>query len=141
MTNVYPDLSTVSSGWNELAPLVSMLNNSVLEYVQVQMYNMWSEYETVEYAKEYVKKLIKGYTVSSNGKQYFVQVPASHLVLGYPASSTEKPTVSGYIDPDKLTGMWKDLKDEGIEIAGFMTWTIGWDQLNNWKFVENVAMV
>ena len=137
MTNVYPDLSTVSGGFNEVAPLIAMVNTSVLQYVQVQMYNTWAAVETVEYAKEYVKKLIKGYTVNSKGKAYYVQVPASQLVLGYPASP--KGAGSGYIDPAKLSGLWKGLKDEGIEIAGFMTWSIGWDQQNDWKFVENLG--
>ena len=39
MTNVYPDSNTVSSGFNELAPLIAMESPQVLESVQVQMYN------------------------------------------------------------------------------------------------------
>eukprot|EP01084_Bolivina_argentea_P010686 19928_1 len=51
MVNVYPELATVQPGFNELAPLIAMENSTVLEWVQVQMYNSWSTLETVSYAE------------------------------------------------------------------------------------------
>ncbi len=45
----------------------------------------------------------------------------------------------GYIDPEKLLGMWKALKGDGIEMAGFMTWSVGWDHQNQWEFAENLG--
>merc|ERR1712039_830977 len=107
MTNVYPELSTVSGGFNELAPLIAMTNSSVLEWVQVQMYNTWGAVETVSYSEQYTMELAQGYNISADGKTYFAQVPPSQLVLGYP-------------------------------ISGFMTWSIGWDEQNNYLFANTL---
>merc|ERR1719206_630877 len=137
MTNVYPDLSTVSAGFNELAPLIAMENATVLQWVQVQMYNTWGAVETVSYAEQYTAELVKGYNVTADGKTYFVQVPPSQLLLGYPASP--RGAGSGYIEPSKLKAMYSDLKSSGYDIAGFMTWSIGWDQQNNWNFADTLG--
>ena len=137
MTNVYPELNTVSAGFNELAPLIAMESPSVLESVQVQMYNTWGAVETVSYAEQYTKELNAGYNVTADGKIYFVEVPPSQLVLGYPASP--KGAGSGYIAPSQLKSMYETLKSNGITISGFMTWSIGWDQQNNWDFANTLA--
>eukprot|EP00486_Rosalina_sp_Unknown_P013547 CAMPEP_0201580462 /NCGR_PEP_ID=MMETSP0190_2-20130828/46535_1 /ASSEMBLY_ACC=CAM_ASM_000263 /TAXON_ID=37353 /ORGANISM="Rosalina sp." /LENGTH=307 /DNA_ID=CAMNT_0048016545 /DNA_START=30 /DNA_END=953 /DNA_ORIENTATION=+ len=137
MVNVYPGLSTVSPGFNELAPLIAMETPQVLESVQVQMYNSWSSVETTAYAETYTKQLAAGYNVTADGKPYFVKVPPSQLVLGYPASP--KGAGSGYIAPSQLKTMYASLKSAGYTVSGFMTWSIGWDEQNNWDFANTLG--
>ena len=137
MTNVYPDYNEVSAGFNELAPLIAMENSTVLESVQVQMYNTWSAVETVSYAEQYTKQLDAGFNVTADSKTYYVEIPPSQLLLGYPASGSGAG--SGYIDPSQLKSMYQTLKSEGYTISGFMTWSIGWDEQNNWNFAETLG--
>ena len=137
MTNVYPGLNTVSSGFNELAPLIAMETPQILESVQVQMYNTWGAVETTSYAETYTAQLDAGFNVTADGKYYFVQVPPSQLVLGYPASP--KGAGSGYIPPSQLKTMYQTLKSQGYDVSGFMTWSIGWDQQNNWEFANTLG--
>eukprot|EP00486_Rosalina_sp_Unknown_P014512 CAMPEP_0201579348 /NCGR_PEP_ID=MMETSP0190_2-20130828/26867_1 /ASSEMBLY_ACC=CAM_ASM_000263 /TAXON_ID=37353 /ORGANISM="Rosalina sp." /LENGTH=230 /DNA_ID=CAMNT_0048013683 /DNA_START=269 /DNA_END=961 /DNA_ORIENTATION=+ len=137
MPNLYPDGHTVGGGFNELAPLIAMENVTVLESVQAQMYNSWEQVETVSYAETYTKELNDGYNVTGDGQTFFVQVPHTQLVLGYPSSHRAAGT--GYIDPTKLKSMYQTLKSQGLTIQGFMTWSIGWDQQNDWDFANTLG--
>ena len=137
MPNLYPETNTVSGGDNELAPLIAMVNATVLQSIQVQMYNTWAQVETVAFAEKYVKEMDAGYNVTTDGKTYYVEVPPSQLLLGYPATRLAAST--GYIDPSKLKSMYDTLVSEGYTISGFMTWSIGYDQENNWEFADTLG--
>ena len=64
-------------------------------------------------------------------------VPAAHLLLGYPAAPGGAG--SGYIEPAKVVQMVKDLRGKGTAIKGLMTWSIGWDHSDNWKWSTAVS--
>ena len=130
MTNLDPNVGLVSAGFNELAPLVAT-SLDLIDWIQPQMYNSWAGVETLDYAKKYVAGLQKGYKVAG----FTVPpIPASKLVLGYPASP--KGAGSGYIAPCKVVAMLKELSPP---ITGLMTWSIGWDEQAGWKFADCVA--
>ena len=138
MSNLDPALSLVSSGCNEVAPLVSMANSDkVLDYIQPQMYNNWAQVETTSYAQIYVNQLANGYSVTADSNTYNVIVPNEQILLGYPAST--KGASQGYIDPADLCAMYQNMTKYGTNIAGFMTWSIGWDQQNNWDFANTIG--
>jgi len=137
MPNLYPDGNSVSGGFNELAPLVSMVNSTILSIVAPQMYNSWAQVETTTYAEQYVSELNAGYTVTGDGQTFNVQVSPNNLLLGYPASPSGAG--SGYINPSQLQSMYKDLISKNLQINGFMTWSIGWDQQNNYNFANTLC--
>ena len=70
-------------------------------------------------------------------KPIMLKSPPSQLLLGYPASGSGAG--SGYIDPSQLKSMYQTLKSEGYTISGFMTWSIGWDEQNNWNFADTLG--
>jgi len=130
MTNLYPDLSTVSAGWNEWVPVVLKSLDS-FTYIQPQMYNTWAAVETIAYAKEYIGKIEAGWTVNISGGTATVKIPSSKILLGFPSSRSAAG--SGFLNPADIASMVRSL---GNKIAGIMTWSIGWDQQTNWQFAN-----
>ena len=68
--------------------------------LQIQMYNTWAQVETIAYAEQYVQQLLVGYVVAADDETFNVTIPASKLVLGYPASPSGAG--SGYIAPSDV---------------------------------------
>jgi len=137
MPELYPELGTVAAGWNEWVPVIGPgINQFYL--VQPQMYNTWAGVETIAYATQYAKELIQGWSPSGPSGQIPCKVPGSKLILGYPASPSGAG--SGYIDPSAVASMAKTLVQNN-QLAGIMTWDIGWDQKSGWKFANAMAQV
>eukprot|EP00047_Mylnosiga_fluctuans_P011010 m.19253 g.19253 ORF g.19253 m.19253 type:complete len:579 (+) comp3416_c0_seq2:1-1737(+) len=102
------------------------------------MYNQWSGWETIAWAKDYVRQLIAGFDVhDADHRGYPVQVPPSKIFLGYP--STRNAASTGYIDPYELVKMVRDLAREGVVIGGLMTWSIDWDFQKGYPFARAAA--
>ena len=49
------------------------------------------------------------------------------------------PSLPAY-DPDKEDEV-EDLREKGTVITGLMTWSIGWDQSDNWKWSTAVSQL
>eukprot|EP01060_Flectonema_neradi_P002808 TRINITY_DN11771_c0_g1_i1.p1 TRINITY_DN11771_c0_g1~~TRINITY_DN11771_c0_g1_i1.p1 ORF type:complete len:303 (+),score=68.23 TRINITY_DN11771_c0_g1_i1:86-994(+) len=130
MVNLDPEVNTISAGFNELAPVIGP-SLSLIDWVQPQMYNSWPGVETLAYAQRYTSELLKGYTVSD---VVVPPMPPQKLLLGYPASSNGAG--SGYLPPCEVVAMVRSMHQP---ILGLMTWDIGWDQKDGWKFANCVA--
>ena len=100
------------------------------------MYNSWAQVENIEYAESYTIKVMDGFTVQSDGVIFPVKIPGDKLVLGYPASP--RGAASGFIDPTDVVSMVLRLRGQGRDIAGLMTWSIGWDFQSGWLFANVV---
>eukprot|EP00037_Helgoeca_nana_P011100 m.99305 g.99305 ORF g.99305 m.99305 type:complete len:392 (+) comp20615_c0_seq1:73-1248(+) len=138
MTNVDPEVGMISSGFNELVPVVCAEGSlAALDFVQPQMYNTWSAVETTAYAQRYAHELAAGFNLTSGGSTFHVTIPGRQLRLGYP--STPKGAGSGYIAPTEVAAMVANLSAHGLQIAGVMTWSIGWDQQAGWPFAIAMA--
>jgi len=136
MVDLYPPISAISLGFNAQAPVVN-LTLPYLKAIQIQMYNSWAQVETIEYAEQYVQQLVNGYDVYGDGKTFHVRIPASKIVLGYPASTSGAS--SGFLDPNQVITLIPYFENKGIPIGGLMTWCIGWDQIAGWQFANAVA--
>jgi chitinase len=133
MPNLFPDLNQIASGYNELAPLVS-LSLSNIDRVQPQMYNTYPAAETVSFAQAYTQKLVTGYSATDGTTTFNVQVPLDKIILGFPASPSGAG--SGFIAPSDVAALLTT-----VQCGGIMTWSIGWDQQNNWAFAAALAPV
>ena len=136
LPNLYPEGAGVAAGQNEYAPIFAEAM-ACFDWVQPQLYNAWSQVQTTEYAQKYAQLLDAGYTASGWGHTFDVRVPAGNLLLGYPAAPGGAG--SGYIAPEQVVQMVKDLKAKGTAIRGLMTWSIGWDETDGWKWSKAVA--
>lgn len=138
MGNVQPVVvvgDPISAGNNELAPLIATTTNCI-HAVMPQMYNTWAAVETVEYAKQYAKGIVAGYTLTAgDGTTYAVNIPQEKLYLGFPCTASGANS-GGYIDPDVLVGAIQELRNESINLGGIMCWSIGWDQQNQSTFAN-----
>ena len=136
--NLDPQEKTISVGHNEQAPLVAGYLNC-MDHVGVQMYNSYASVEGTAYAETYAGNLVKsGFsTKDSSGKSYAIKVGASKLVLGFPASTSAAK--SGYVNPTQLVTMVEHLRSSGIDVQALLTWSVGWDQGQNWAFAKAVA--
>jgi len=132
MGNVDPFFSKIEAGTNELVPVISKAMNC-MDWIQPQMYNTWAAVETTSYAKDYVGALIRGFQID---QEYSVKLAASQIILGYPSSRSGAS--SGYIDPSEIVSLVSQLRAEGYNIRGLMTWSIGWDQEQGYAFAKAI---
>jgi len=141
LPHLYPDLLQVSPGWNIYAPMASTQGSKLLmAWMQVQLYNQWEIADS--YYVPYVKALIAGFKpVKTQGGTvtYDTSLTQDQIVLGFPAST--QAAGNGYRDPSQIVGWVQQLENEGISIRGIMTWSIGWDQQNNWSFANGLAPI
>eukprot|EP01059_Diplonema_ambulator_P030779 TRINITY_DN5402_c0_g1_i1.p1 TRINITY_DN5402_c0_g1~~TRINITY_DN5402_c0_g1_i1.p1 ORF type:complete len:323 (+),score=47.42 TRINITY_DN5402_c0_g1_i1:50-970(+) len=132
MVNLDPSVAIISPGFNELAPVIGP-SLGLIDWIQPQMYNSWSQVETLDYAKNYTAMLLQGYAIPS-ANVTVPPIPPQKLALGYPASPSGAG--SGYLPPCDVAAMVRDMHPP---ILGLMTWDIGWDQKSGWKFADCVA--
>lgn len=139
MTDVYPDYTQETAGFNRFAPLLGADFLPQIDAIQPQMYNSWSGVESIAYARTYVSELVAGFVVVSGAgpSPVNITIPAAKLWLGYPASRSAAG--SGFIDPQAVVAMVRSLAANGTAIGGLMTWDIGWDEQNKWEFANAVA--
>lgn len=138
MTDVYPEYSGITAGFNRYAPLVDASFLDEIDCVMPQMYNSWGAVETVAFAESYVAALNAGYTATGTaGVSFNVTIPGLKLALGYPASRSAAG--SGFIVPGSVVSMVRTLAANNSAIAGLMTWDCGWDEQSGWAFADAVA--
>ena len=136
MTDLYPDLQSITAGFNRYVPLLDSSSIGLFDAVMPQMYNSWGAVETLAYAASYAGALQRGYAVTAAGSTYNVTIPGRALMLGYPASRSAAG--SGFLAPAGVVGMARALAANNTPIRGLMTWSIGWDEQNAWEFAEAV---
>ena len=139
MTDVFPDYPQITAGFNRFVPLIDTSFISEIDLVMPQMYNSWSAVETIAYAETYTYELKNGFIATAPGDTFNVTLPMSKVALGYPASRSGAG--SGFINPTDVVSMVRTLAENQTQIAGLMTWDIGWDHQNNWEFANAVAGV
>jgi chitinase len=135
MPDLYPQINIIEPGFNGALPLLNA-TQSLLKSVQVQMYNTWSQAETTAFAMQYSYQVSSGWWASVGSVNLSAAIPASMLVLGYPAST--QGAGSGFIQPSAVVSMVRNLTSSGYPLAGLMTWDIGWDEQANWQFAHAV---
>ena len=136
MLNLNPLQTAIAKGKNEYAPFVSA-HLASLDTVAVQMYNSYTSVEGAAFAAQYATMVTqRGFTATEAGRSFAVKVPASKLVLGFPAFPAA--ATQGFVDPTELVAMVGQLRASGVGVDSLFTWSIGWDQRNDWAFAKAV---
>ena len=112
--------------------------NDIMSWVSPQLYNAPGQ-QGVIYAKMYIKTLIAGNW--KTGKYTIPPIPPEKLVPGFPAANTscQNGCGPGYVKPTELVDMLNELKDEGINLGGLMSWDVGADSSADWSWVKGVS--
>ena len=124
MTDVFPDYTQETAGFNRYAPLVEERFLGNIDAVMPQMYNSWASVETIAYAVTYTKEVEAGFTVTAGAgpTPLNITIPPTKLWLGYPSSSSAAG--SGFLPPTEVVAMVRGLAASGTPVAGLMTWSI-----------------
>lgn len=127
----------IEGAYNSYAPLADTTVINHVSWVAPQMYNdqipFTGDPTNTEPAASYVRSLQQGgVKMLWDGKEIEIKIPANKLVLGFPATPAAGPARAM---PD-----WEDSPDLQA-IKGVMTWSIGHDWNNGWKWVNAMKKV
>ena len=140
--NIDPgEVSTFMEGsYNCYVPLVDETIIETVTYVAVQMYNNPMPFRDFE---KYIESMQSDNTVQWDGQQLKVNIPSSKLVFGHPAAvgaAPAGPSEPWQNDPAKIVDRYRE-SPELMQTGGVMTWSIGWDASDGWRFIENVKNI
>lgn len=125
----------MEGSWNGYVPLVDKTIIDTVTYIAPQLYNNGVPTHSID---GYIDALQGGTVIEWDGQSLELNIPSSKLFFGYPAApgaghraaATPETIVSLYQGSPKL-----------MATGGIMTWSIGWDASNGWKFIEAVKQI
>lgn len=137
----------IEGAYNSYAPLADTTIINHVSWVAPQMYNDQIPFtddptETAPAAR-YVKSLQQGgVKMLWDGKEIEIKIPANKLVLGFPATPAAGPAraMPAWEEPEQLLELFRNSPDLQA-IKGVMTWSIGHDWNNGWKWVNAMKKV
>lgn len=147
--NIDPSVpSCIENPWNSYVPLVS---TDVIDYVALVMPQLYNNNMPFGELTTYVDRLTDGeFEIdcpwaadgTTDGK-FTVKIPKEKFAAGFPAVM---PGAAGSVpsawekSPEGIKTYYKE-NPSLRQTGGIMTWSIGWDASNSWKFIDNVKDV
>ena len=125
---------------NSYVPLVDSTIINYVTFVAPQLYNDAVPFED---PAKYVKSLQVGHTIEWDGKVIEVRVPPSKIVLGHPATEAAAPAtrpLPWQNSTADLVALYRN-SPELQATKGVMTWSVGHDWSNGWKWVRAVKKI
>jgi len=125
---------------NSYVPLVDSTIINYVTFVAPQLYNDAVPFND---PAKYVKSLQAGHTIEWDGRMVEVKVPPSKIVLGHPATEAAAPAtrpLPWQNSTEALLALYKS-SPELKATKGVMTWSVGHDWSNNWKWVRTVKKI
>ena len=125
---------------NSYVPLVDSTIINYVTFVAPQLYNDAVPFED---PAKYVKSLQVGHTIEWDGKVIEVRVPPSKIVLGHPATEAAAPAtrpLPWQNSTAELVALYRN-SPELQATKGVMTWSVGHDWSNGWKWVRAVKKI
>jgi chitinase len=126
---------------NSFTPLVDTAVINHVSWVAPQLYN-----DLIPFGEDpvkYVQSLNMGHKIEWDGKLLEIKVPANKIVLGHPATKAAAPArdpPEWQKDPEKLAAKYK-ASPELMATKGVMTWSVGHDYSNGWKWVKAMKTI
>jgi len=138
--NIDPaEVSVFSEGsYNAYVPLVDQSIVDTVTYIAPQMYNNPMPLSDIE---KYVDSMQAGTEIQWNGQSLKLSIPSEKLVFGFPAApgaAPAGPSQPWEASPDSLVAKYK-ASSKLMATGGCMTWSIGWDASNGWKWIDAVS--
>jgi chitinase len=131
----------VEGSTNAYVPLVDTTVVNHVSWVAPQLYN-----DLIPFGEDpvkYVTSLQAGHTIEWDGKTIEVKVPSNKIVLGHPATRGAAPARNPpdwQSDPEALLKLYKS-SPELMATKGVMTWSVGHDYGNGWKWIKAVKQI
>lgn len=125
---------------NSYVPLADSTIINHVTFVAPQLYNDAVPFED---PVKYVKSLQNGQTIEWDGKRIEIKVPSSKIVLGHPATEAAAPAtrpLPWQNSTERLLSLYVN-SPELMDTKGVMTWSVGHDWSNNWKWVRTIKKI
>lgn len=138
---VYEGEDPGAGAHNSYAPLVDTSIINHVSWVAPQLYN-----DLIPFGEDpvkYVQSLNAGHKIEWDGKLLEIKVPANKMVLGHPATIAAAPArkpPDWQVDPEALAAKYK-ASPELMATKGVMTWSVGHDYSNGWKWVKAMKTI
>jgi len=121
---------------------VPLIDSTIIDSVSYIIPTMYDNTMPMSGILKYLESLQKSHVVVWEGSQLVVNIPPEKILFGYPAAD------GASLGPMAL---WED-SGKGIlhkyqtnpalmATGGIMAWSIGWDEFNNWDFIDNVSKI
>ena len=125
---------------NSYVPLVDSTIINYVTFVAPQLYNDAVPFED---PAKYVTSLQVGHTIEWDDKVVEVRVPPSKLVLGPPAPEAAAPATRPLPWQNSTAALVALYRSSPALLAtkGVMTWSVGHDWSNGWKWVRAVKKI
>eukprot|EP00966_Prymnesium_polylepis_P141952 3278081-Prymnesium_polylepis.1 len=127
----------MEGSYNAYVPLVDTSIIECVSYVAPQLYNNGMPLGNLS---RYIESMQQGATVEWDGQPLTLRIPSSKLVFGYPAAAGAAPAGPSQpweASPAALVAMYR-ASPALMATGGLMTWSIGWDASNDWKWIDAV---
>lgn len=138
---VYEGEDPGAGAHNSYTPLVDSSIINHVSWVAPQLYNDLIPFG--EDPAKYVESLNAGHKIEWDGKLLEIKVPANKVVLGHPATPAAAPArrpPEWQADPEKLAAKYK-ASPALMATKGVMTWSVGHDYSNGWKWVKAMKTI
>ena len=125
---------------NSYAPLVDTTIIDHVSWVAPQMYNDGIPFEGD--AVKYIQSLQASSKLDWDGQELEIKIPASKIVLGFPATQAAAPVhaLPEWETPEGLLALYRS-SPELMATRGVMTWSVGHDHSNGWKWIRAVRQI
>jgi len=139
-TAITPEVPVYQGGsWNSYVPLADTSIASSVDIVAVQLYNNAVPYNNVE---KYAGILTGGFSVSGCpcSASCQIKLAISKISFGFPAGPGAAPSgcpglPGGCPYGKALTSLYNS-SPSLLQTGGVMTWSIEWDEVFSWQFVD-----
>lgn len=136
--DTYDEKIFMEGAYNAYVPLVDTTMIDSVTYIATQLYNNGIPTHDLE---KYVQTMQQNTEIDWDGHKLVLNIPSSKLTFGYPAANGAGRFAAGWeADPSKLAAYYKQSKVL-MATGGLMTWSIGWDASNGWKWIEAVKTI
>ena len=125
----------MEGSYNCYVPLTDTTIIDTVTYVCPQLYNNGIPLGNLD---KYVQSMQSSAVIKWDGLSLSLNVPSSKLVFGYPAAPGAGSFAQSWeADPELLVEYYKN-SSILMATGGVMTWSVGWDAANEWKFIGAV---
>lgn len=159
--DIYPVCGTIPNGqnsyqnpWNLYVPLIDSEGIKYVSLVAIQIYNNQKDaLQKKNFLPNYAQGLQQDDCIlaPTDNKLPFgtgkINIPPDKLVFGFPAApkaANSGETLPGIMeDPKNLVKIYKEAPGNYLikNTRGLMTWSIGWDANNSWKWIDAVSSI
>ena len=120
-----------------------MVDSTIVNHISWVAPQLYNDAVPFDDPVKYVKSLQAGHTIEWDGKKLEVRVPPSKIILGHPATEAAAPAtrpLPWQNSTEHLLALYRN-SPELMATKGVMTWSVGHDFSNGWKWVRTMKRI